>query len=148
MKAFKVNRNEQDYYRVDLPPRLFLDGKRRSAHGQDPPRGAREGRTPHRQAQRASTRPVPKPPSPSSSRNRSMVTRPKAALRPRNWQGYNAARVKAPVNISDVMSRSGNFVKTKDGWVLQRDAALRLRALISTRPPTRPALETLPVVER
>lgn len=30
MKAFKVNRNQQDYYRVDLPPRLFLDGKRRS----------------------------------------------------------------------------------------------------------------------
>lgn len=30
MKAFKVNRNQQDYYRVDLAPRLFLDGKRRS----------------------------------------------------------------------------------------------------------------------
>jgi hypothetical protein len=30
MKAFKVNRNQQDYYRVDLPPRRFLDGKRRS----------------------------------------------------------------------------------------------------------------------
>ena len=30
MKAFKVNRNHQDYYRVDLPPRLFLDGKRHS----------------------------------------------------------------------------------------------------------------------
>ncbi|MBS1858467.1 MAG: hypothetical protein JST11_24065 [Acidobacteria bacterium] len=30
MKAFKVNRNQQDYYRVDLSPRLFLDGKRRS----------------------------------------------------------------------------------------------------------------------
>lgn len=30
MKAFRVNRNQQDYYRVDLRPRLFLDGKRRS----------------------------------------------------------------------------------------------------------------------
>jgi integrase len=30
MKAFKGNRNQQDYYRVDLPPRLLLDGKRRS----------------------------------------------------------------------------------------------------------------------
>jgi hypothetical protein len=30
MKAFKIHRNQQDYYRVDLPPRLFLDGKRRS----------------------------------------------------------------------------------------------------------------------
>jgi integrase len=30
MKAFKVKRNQQDYYRVDLAPRLFLDGKRRS----------------------------------------------------------------------------------------------------------------------
>jgi hypothetical protein len=45
---------------------------------------------------------------------------------------YDAARVKAPRNICDVMSRSGSFVKTKDGWVLQRDAALRLRALIPT----------------
>jgi hypothetical protein len=33
MKAFKVNRNQQDYYRVDLPPRLLLDGKRRSVMG-------------------------------------------------------------------------------------------------------------------
>jgi hypothetical protein len=30
MNAFNVNLNQQDYYRVDLPPRFFLDGKRRS----------------------------------------------------------------------------------------------------------------------
>ncbi len=30
MKAFKVRRNEQDYFRVDLPKEIFPDGKRRS----------------------------------------------------------------------------------------------------------------------
>jgi len=30
MKAFKVRRNDQDYFRVELPMNLFPDGKRRS----------------------------------------------------------------------------------------------------------------------
>ena len=30
MKAFKVRRNDQDYFRVELPKDLFPDGKRRS----------------------------------------------------------------------------------------------------------------------
>jgi integrase len=30
MKAFKIRRNDQDYFRVDLPKGLFPDGKRRS----------------------------------------------------------------------------------------------------------------------
>src|SRR5438552_3967004 len=33
MKAFKVQRNTDTYFRVDLPSRLFPDGKRRSAMG-------------------------------------------------------------------------------------------------------------------
>jgi Phage integrase, N-terminal SAM-like domain len=30
MRAFKVRRNQQDYFRVDLPTDMFPDGKRRS----------------------------------------------------------------------------------------------------------------------
>ena len=30
MKAFKVRRNDQDYFRVDLPKEFFTDGKRHS----------------------------------------------------------------------------------------------------------------------
>jgi len=33
MKAFKVHRNNEEYFRVDLPKHLFPDGKRRSAMG-------------------------------------------------------------------------------------------------------------------
>jgi integrase len=33
MRAFKVRRNDDVYFRVDLPKHLFLDGKRRSAMG-------------------------------------------------------------------------------------------------------------------
>ncbi|MGO9229276.1 MAG: tyrosine-type recombinase/integrase [Bryobacteraceae bacterium] len=33
MKAFKVHRNNEEYFRVDLPKHLFTDGKRRSAMG-------------------------------------------------------------------------------------------------------------------
>jgi integrase len=33
MKAFKVHRNNDEYFRVDLPKHLFRDGKRRSAMG-------------------------------------------------------------------------------------------------------------------
>ena len=33
MKAFKVRRNRQDYFRVDLPKDLFPDGRRRSVMG-------------------------------------------------------------------------------------------------------------------
>jgi hypothetical protein len=33
MKAFKVRRNKEHYFRVDLPKHLFPDGKRRSAMG-------------------------------------------------------------------------------------------------------------------
>ena len=51
MKGFEVNRNEQDYYRVDLPPRLFLDGKRRSVMAKTGREALEKGRSPHRQAQ-------------------------------------------------------------------------------------------------
>jgi predicted nucleotide-binding protein len=40
---------------------------------------------------------------------------------------YDAAHVKAPRNISDIMGKSKAFVRTKDGWVLQRDTVARLK---------------------
>jgi len=43
---------------------------------------------------------------------------------------YGLAHLRAPRNLSDVMSRSRAFVRDKRGWVLQRDALARLRALV------------------
>jgi hypothetical protein len=43
---------------------------------------------------------------------------------------YDAAHIKAPKNISDVMAKSKAFVRTKDGWVLHRDSIARFRALM------------------
>jgi predicted nucleotide-binding protein len=40
---------------------------------------------------------------------------------------YDAAHMKAPRNISDIMGKSKAFVRTKDGWVLQRDTVARLK---------------------
>lgn len=45
---------------------------------------------------------------------------------------YAAARIRAPRNISDIMGKSRAFVKTKNGWVLQREAAARFKALMPT----------------
>lgn len=42
---------------------------------------------------------------------------------------YDAARLKAPKNVSDVLSKSNRFLKTKDGWILHRDSAMKLGAL-------------------
>jgi predicted nucleotide-binding protein len=45
---------------------------------------------------------------------------------------YGAAHLRSPKNISDAMSKSGAFVRDKRGWALQRDAMVRLKALIPT----------------
>src|SRR5580704_2551968 len=45
---------------------------------------------------------------------------------------YEAARVRAPRNVSDAMNKSGAFVKDRGGWALQRDALTRIKALIPT----------------
>ena len=52
---------------------------------------------------------------------------------------YQAARLRAPKNVSDTMSKSGAFVKDKSGWTLQRDALARIRRSSPRRlqpPPT------------
>jgi predicted nucleotide-binding protein len=41
---------------------------------------------------------------------------------------YDAAHIRSPKNISDIMGKSKAFVKTKNGWVLQREAIARFKA--------------------
>ena len=48
---------------------------------------------------------------------------------------YAAARLRAPSNVSDTMSKSGAFVRDKRGWTLQRDSLARLKALVPTTTP-------------
>jgi predicted nucleotide-binding protein len=45
---------------------------------------------------------------------------------------YAAARLRAPRNMSDTMTKSKAFVKDRSGWSLQRDAAVRWRSLVPT----------------
>src|SRR5476649_1291393 len=45
---------------------------------------------------------------------------------------YRAAHLKPPKNLSDAMSKSGGFVRDRIGWALQRDAIVRLKALVPT----------------
>lgn len=45
---------------------------------------------------------------------------------------YGAAHLRAPRNVSDTMSRSGAFVRSRTGWGLQREAMARLKALVPT----------------
>ena len=45
---------------------------------------------------------------------------------------YDAAHMRAPRNISDIMGKSKAFVRTKDGWVLQRATVTRFRLAVPT----------------